>query len=167
MAADQVFAALSDATRRDVLMDQNRLIGRSTRRVIKLGDNLTVQVCRVDPFKKQVDFRLAREARQERDDHHRPQQRSPQRPPERQPQRQAQRSQDRQQPRGQSRPPQQKSRPFKSQSNRPPLPSRPSRDSKAQSARPQSGAGNFRAGPARPQIPSSHSRSKFGGRRRR
>lgn len=38
---------------------QNRLIGRSTRRVIKLGDNLTVQVCRVDPFKKQVDFQIA------------------------------------------------------------------------------------------------------------
>ena len=38
---------------------QNRLVGRSTRRVIKLGDNLTVQVCRVDPFKKQVDFQIA------------------------------------------------------------------------------------------------------------
>jgi ribonuclease R len=39
---------------------QNRLIGRSTRRIIKLGDNLAVQVCRVDPFKKQVDFQIAR-----------------------------------------------------------------------------------------------------------
>jgi ribonuclease R len=38
---------------------QSRLVGRSTRRVIKLGDNLTVQVCRVDPFKKQVDFQVA------------------------------------------------------------------------------------------------------------
>jgi ribonuclease R len=37
---------------------ENRLVGRSTRRVIKLGDNLTVQVCRVDAFKKQVDFQL-------------------------------------------------------------------------------------------------------------
>jgi ribonuclease R len=41
-----------DATR-------NQLVGRRTRRVIRLGDRVTVQVARVDTFKKQVDFRLA------------------------------------------------------------------------------------------------------------
>ena len=34
------------------------LVGRRTRRVIKLGDRLQVQVEKVDTFKKQVDFRL-------------------------------------------------------------------------------------------------------------
>jgi ribonuclease R len=143
---------------------RNNLVGRRTRRVIRLGDNVTVQVAKVDSFKKQVDFRLAGEERKERDDRHRPPPRGPQRQPERQQQRQPQRFQDRQQPRGQSRPPQQKSGRFKSQSNRPPL---PPRDTKSQPGRPQSGSGNFRTGPAHPQIPSSHSRSKFGGRRRR
>jgi ribonuclease R len=41
---------------------RNRLTGRRTRRLIRLGDNVTVQVCKVDTFKKQVDFRLARPA---------------------------------------------------------------------------------------------------------
>ncbi len=36
------------------------VVGRRTRRVIKLGDRVEVQVARVDRFKKQVDFRLAR-----------------------------------------------------------------------------------------------------------
>jgi len=36
-----------------------QVVGRRTRRVIKLGDRLEVQVARVDRFKKQVDFRLA------------------------------------------------------------------------------------------------------------
>jgi ribonuclease R len=161
------------------------LTGRRNRRVFRLGDKVEVQIAKVDSFKKQVDFRLAREERKGRDDRgdrSRPPQRSQQqRPPERQQQRPfeqrqskqrpPQRFQDRQQPRGQSsssaRPQQQKSGKFKTQSqSRPPLPSRPSRDAKSQPARPQSGGGNFRAGPARPQIPSSHSRSKFGGRRR-
>jgi ribonuclease R len=35
------------------------LTSRRSRRVIKLGENLTVQICRVDSFKKQVDFQLA------------------------------------------------------------------------------------------------------------
>jgi len=35
-----------------------RLIGRRTRRMIRLGDNVEVQVAKVDTFKKQVDFRL-------------------------------------------------------------------------------------------------------------
>jgi ribonuclease R len=45
--------------------DSNRsqLVGRRTRRVIKLGDRLDVQVAKVDRFKKQVDFRLAESVR--------------------------------------------------------------------------------------------------------
>ncbi len=38
---------------------RNQLMGRRTRRVIKLGDRLKVQVHKVDSFKKQVDFKLA------------------------------------------------------------------------------------------------------------
>ena len=38
--------------------DRNHLIGRRTRRIIRLGDKVTVQVAKVDTFKKQVDFRL-------------------------------------------------------------------------------------------------------------
>jgi ribonuclease R len=172
------------------------LTGRRNRRVISLGDKVEVQIAKVDSFKKQVDFRLAREERKDRDDRSRPPQRSQQqfddrrpqpqqdrrvpRPRQSQPQRGPRRFQDRQQPRpqsgpqpgqpprGQSRPPQQKSGHFKMQSqSRPPLPSRPSRDAKSQPARPQSGGGNFRAGPSRPQLSSSHARSKFGGQRRR
>jgi ribonuclease R len=37
---------------------RNHLVGRRTRRVIRLGDQVTVQVAKVDTFKKQVDFRL-------------------------------------------------------------------------------------------------------------
>ena len=39
---------------------RHNLVGRRTRRVIRLGDKLVVQVAKVDSFKKQVDFRLAR-----------------------------------------------------------------------------------------------------------
>ena len=38
---------------------RRNLVGRRTRRMIRLGDKLTVQVARVDKFKKQVDFQLA------------------------------------------------------------------------------------------------------------
>ena len=38
-----------------------QVVGRRTRRVIKLGDRLEVQIAKVDRFKKQVDFRLAGE----------------------------------------------------------------------------------------------------------
>ncbi len=38
---------------------RRNLVGRRTRRVIQLGDKLTVQAAKVDTFKKQVDFRLA------------------------------------------------------------------------------------------------------------
>ncbi len=45
-----------------VFDDRRRnLVGRRTRRVIKLGDKLLVQVAKVDSFKKQVDFCLAQE----------------------------------------------------------------------------------------------------------
>jgi ribonuclease R len=49
---------------------RNHLIGRRTRRIIRLGDKVEVQVAKVDTFKKQVDFRLAVSPRQQ-----------PQRPP--------------------------------------------------------------------------------------
>jgi ribonuclease R len=42
--------------------ERNQLVGRRTRRVIRLGDRVTVQVSKVDTFKKQVDFKLARPA---------------------------------------------------------------------------------------------------------
>jgi ribonuclease R len=42
-------------------MERNQLIGRRGRRVIRLGDKVQVQVAKVDSFKKQVDFRLARD----------------------------------------------------------------------------------------------------------
>jgi ribonuclease R len=46
---------------------RNHIVGRHSHRVIKMGDNLTVEVYRVDSFKKQVDFRLVRtEADKER-----------------------------------------------------------------------------------------------------
>ena len=38
---------------------RRNLVGRRTRRMIRLGDKLTVQVAKVDSFKKQVDFCLA------------------------------------------------------------------------------------------------------------
>jgi ribonuclease R len=38
----------------------NHLVGRRTRRIIRLGDNVVVQIARIDRFKKQVDFALAR-----------------------------------------------------------------------------------------------------------
>ena len=48
------------------VFDERRrhLVGRRTRRVIRLGDRLTVQVAKVERFKKQVDFSLAAEKRQ-------------------------------------------------------------------------------------------------------
>ena len=46
-------------------MARNQLVGRRTRRVIRLGDKVTVQVAKVDTFKKQVDFRLAKTGRAE------------------------------------------------------------------------------------------------------
>ena len=43
---------------------RSQLVGRRTRRVIRLGDKLEVQVAKVDTFKKQVDFRLAEVTRE-------------------------------------------------------------------------------------------------------
>ena len=38
--------------------ERNHLVGRRTRRIIRLGDKIVVQIGKVDTFKKQVDFRL-------------------------------------------------------------------------------------------------------------
>ncbi|MCC7376584.1 MAG: ribonuclease R [Verrucomicrobiales bacterium] len=46
--------------------EHSRLVGRRTRRVIRLGDQVTVQVAKMDRFKKQVDFRLAVQDRRRR-----------------------------------------------------------------------------------------------------
>lgn len=40
---------------------RNQLVGRRTRRVLRLGDRLEVEVSKVDTFKRQVDFRLSGE----------------------------------------------------------------------------------------------------------
>ncbi|HEX3889845.1 MAG TPA: RNB domain-containing ribonuclease, partial [Verrucomicrobiae bacterium] len=42
---------------------RRNLVGRRSRRMIRLGDKITVQVARVDTVKKQVDFQLAIEER--------------------------------------------------------------------------------------------------------
>ena len=39
--------------------ERQHLIGRRTRRIIRMGDNVEVQPYRIDKFKKQVDFKLA------------------------------------------------------------------------------------------------------------
>lgn len=44
---------------------RNHLVGRHSHRVIKLGDHVTVQIYKLDRFKKQVDFELTRERRPE------------------------------------------------------------------------------------------------------
>ncbi|MDP1587302.1 MAG: hypothetical protein Q8M07_06145, partial [Prosthecobacter sp.] len=61
-----------------------QLTGRHTRRVIRLGDNLVVQIYKVDSFKKQVDFMLVpsrdRPTRQDR-----PERQERRGPPDREP----------------------------------------------------------------------------------
>lgn len=42
---------------------RNQLVGRRHRRVIRLGDKVEVQIAKVDSFKKQVDFKLASDAK--------------------------------------------------------------------------------------------------------
>jgi ribonuclease R len=42
---------------------RSQVVGRRTRRVIKLGDRVEVQISKVDRFKKQVDFRLVEQGR--------------------------------------------------------------------------------------------------------
>ena len=63
---------------------RNHLVGRRTRRIIRLGDKITVQIAKVDTFKKQVDFRLVedRAGRQQSQQPHQPRQQS--RPPRQQ-----------------------------------------------------------------------------------
>lgn len=39
---------------------RNHLVGRRSRRIFRLGDKVEVQIAKVDSFKKQVDFQLAR-----------------------------------------------------------------------------------------------------------
>ena len=41
--------------------ERNHLVGRRTRRIVRLGERVRVQVAKVDTFKKQVDFRLVRD----------------------------------------------------------------------------------------------------------
>ncbi len=42
---------------------RNHLVGRRTRKIIRLGDRVEVQIAKVDSFKKQVDFKLASDAK--------------------------------------------------------------------------------------------------------
>lgn len=136
---------------------RNQLVGRRTRRVIKLGDLVEVQIAKVDRYKKQVDFRLA-QTQQGRS----PQQRQSGRPaPGRRLPGREQRS---------SRPPQQTrrdaARPHRGGS-RPPLRSSQSDATRRQQGgarRPlpasQSGAPRReQQGASRPTLPTSHSGS--------
>ncbi len=45
---------------------RNHLIGRRTRRIIRLGDKVEVQIANVNSFKKQVDFRLVQAVEKQR-----------------------------------------------------------------------------------------------------
>ena len=58
------------------------MCGRRSRRVIQLGDKVTVQVYRVDTFKKQVDYQLVKGVVQTREPIRQPD-RFQQRPPTR------------------------------------------------------------------------------------
>ncbi|MBU6410442.1 MAG: RNB domain-containing ribonuclease, partial [Verrucomicrobia bacterium] len=57
---------LSSITDDFYIYDEQRshLMGRRTRRMIRLGDKVEVQVAKVDTFKKQVDFRLTTKFRE-------------------------------------------------------------------------------------------------------
>jgi ribonuclease R len=135
---------------------RGQLTGRRTRRVIRLGDRVEVQIAKVDSFKKQVDFRLAQTAKvQQRDDRNLPQR------------------------------PRQNARPGSSQGFKPganqgfksgPRPGATQGSRPGASQGPRPGAGNsprpgarpgFKPESERPQIPSAHSQRKFGGQRRR
>jgi len=45
--------------------ERNHLVGRRNRRIVRLGDRVKVQVAKVDTFKKQVDFRLSQDIKQD------------------------------------------------------------------------------------------------------
>jgi len=170
---------------------RGQLTGRRTRRVIRLGDRVEVQIAKVDSFKKQVDFRLAQTGKVQRDDR-RDDRNQPLRPrqnarPSFKPSTQAgsgQRFKSGPRPGGSqgSRPGTNRGprhggsnsqRPGGNQGSRPGASNNPRlgtsqgpRPSGSQGSRP--GAGNSqRSGSKpesqRPQIPSSHSQRKFGG----
>jgi ribonuclease R len=153
---------------------RGQLTGRRNRRVFRLGDKVEVQIAKVDSFKKQVDFKLARAERTEPGDRNRPPQRGSQRPPERQqhrpPQRPQQRfddrrpqpAQDRRSPRPQQG--QAKLRPQRFQDRQQPRPQ--SRPQPGQSPRPerqpqrspQKKFGKFKTQQNRPTLPNRPSR---------
>jgi len=135
---------LSSVTNDFYVFDERRgqLTGRRTRRVIRLGDKVQVQIAKVDSFKKQVDFRLAREERKAPDENRH---RAPQRPHER--------PQSRQQQRPHSGSQNGPGRRSKSQSGRSDRPQASSRKPRSQSGR------------AQPQSP--HSKPGAGRQRRR
>jgi ribonuclease R len=54
---------------------RGQLTGRRTRRLIRLGDHVQVQIAKVDSFKKQVDFRLAQAASGDKKGYGKPEQR--------------------------------------------------------------------------------------------
>jgi ribonuclease R len=133
------------------------LTGRRNRRVIRLGDKVEVQIAKVDSFKKQVDFRIAREERSGPKAQAKDRDRSAVAAGEQRRGRpQVQKADRWRRTAGGDRP--RSERPQQEQQKSPHL--------KSQSTRQPQGR-NFRAGPERPQISSSHSRSRFGGRRRR
>lgn len=136
---------------------RNQLVGRRTRRVIKLGDRVEVQIAKVDRYKKQVDFRFA-QTQQVRS----PQQRQSGRPApgRRMPGREQRSSQPQQQARRDA------PRPHRGGS-RPPLRSSQSDAPRRQQGGPrrpmpasQSGAPRReQQGTSRPTLPTSHSGS--------
>ena len=125
---------------------RNQLVGRRTRRIIRLGDNVEVQVAKVDSFKKQVDFRLVPTPKTSGKDTRRPapsaQRPSPQRKGSRPPERRAEPPQrrhtsDRRTPKASGAPYEKREQPQKSRSQRP-QPERPqSQRAPIQRAKPQ------------------------------
>jgi ribonuclease R len=108
---------------------RRNLVGRRTRRMIRLGDRLTVQVAKVDRFKKQVDFCLAAEERKA----------APARPQASRPML----------PRPQPFQPQKKSAPFRPETKRPPS-AHSGKPHWKDSARPDSRPGQSQRSDSRP-----------------
>ena len=146
---------------------RNQLVGRRTRRIIRLGDNVEVQVAKVDGFKKQVDFRLVPTPKAAGRDQRRPTTSAPRstsrrpgasRPPERRSERpQRSQTQDRRTPRASEAPYEKREQPQKSRPQSPqPEPPRAQRP-QIQRAQPQSPQGR-REQPQRPQASRSQAR---------
>ena len=149
--------------------ERNHLIGRRTRRIIRLGDQVEVQIAKVNSFKKQVDFRLApadrkrpalpaRPGAEQRERSRRPATGRPENRPEQRGGKPAQRPQQRQGPR----PPQRQGpqRPEHRSDERRPKPAphtKPGSSGRAPGALSSSGQ--------RALIPSSHQRPRPGGSR--